>query len=412
MIYWIYAFIGHCVNLSLRIASIYNPKAKHLLKGRKRTIDILRRNLRNDRPRLWFHAASLGEFEQGRPLLEAVREQYPEWQIILSFYSPSGYEVRKDYSGADAVVYLLGDTPREVRCFLNELKPNKAIFIKYDFWGTHLLELRKRQIPTYLVSAIFRPEQFFFKPLGNIYRVLLKSFTTLFVQDQKSIDLLKDIGVTKAICTGDTRFDRVNDIAQKAQLIPSIEEIKRDGSLIIVAGSTWQEDEDGLLRYLSKNKKVKMVIAPHELSRLGNIESKPFKVARLSALQPNHKISDDIQVLIIDCFGLLASIYRYADIAYIGGGFGKGIHNTLEAAVYGVPVVFGANSHKFREAHLLKKCGGGFEVNDFESLHQCLDQLVNNPIFRAHAGRCSRKLVESELGATTKIISEIFPNRF
>lgn len=408
MIYWTYALIGYLINLSLRIAAFYNPKAKQLIEGRSRTIDTLRRTLRKGSPRIWFHAASLGEFEQGRPIIETLREQHPDWQIILSFYSPSGYEVRKDYQAVDAVVYLLGDTPNETRHFLDELQPNKAIFIKYDFWGIHLLELQRRQIPTYLVSAIFRPKQLFFYPWGSIYRKLLYTFTNLFVQDLESVQLLDSIGIKNAILTGDTRFDRVYDIAKKAHQIPAIELLKSDSNFVIVAGSTWQEDEEYLLDYITQKKTIKLVIAPHELNRLESIESKAINTARLSEIESGYKSINNVQVLIIDCFGLLSSLYRYADIAYIGGGFGKGIHNTLEAAVYGLPVVFGPNYQKFREAHLLLECGGGFAVTNKENLHKCLDLLTNDDTVRTKASTYSRQLVESELGATEKIIGKIF----
>lgn len=405
---YIYALAGHCVNLSLRIASLYKPKAERLLAGRKQTLENLRSSLVERRPRLWIHAASLGEFEQGRPLIETVRELAPEWQIVLSFYSPSGYELRHNYEGADCVVYLPGDTPREVRAFLDELRPDKAVFIKYDFWAVLLSELSRRGVRTYLISSIFRAEQLFFKPWGGMYRHLLTCFSKIFVQDKASVALLAGIGIKEVEIAGDTRFDRVEAIAQASSHIAEIEEMKRDGSPLLVAGSTWAEDEHKLKAYADKHHKLKMVIAPHELEHIDRLKQELGEGAvLLSEVRAGLRAVEDVRYLIIDCFGLLSSLYRYADVAYVGGGFGKGIHNTLEAAVYGVPVVFGANYHKFREARLLIDCGAGFSVGDEAELTACLDGLLGSEDTRRRAGKEARQLVEHQLGATERILAEI-----
>lgn len=404
---YLYALVGRCINLSLRIASLYKPKAKLLLDGRSKSLESLRASLVEGRPRIWFHAASLGEFEQGRPLMEVLRRRSPEWQIVLSFYSPSGYEVRHNYEGADAVVYLLGDTPREVRAFLDVLRPDKAVFIKYDFWAVHLSELARRGVETYLVSAIFRAEQLFFKPWGGLYRHLLTCFSHIYVQDQASVDLLASIGIGQVSIAGDTRFDRVETIAQTARSIAEIEAMKKDGSPLLVAGSTWAEDMHYLLGYAKHNPQIKMLIAPHELRESYCDTSWHPQAVRLSEVQSGARRIDDVRYLIIDCFGLLSSIYRYADVAYIGGGFGKGIHNTIEAAVYGVPVVFGAEYHKFREAHLLLASGAGFVVYDEVSLTHQLDELFADAHYRTEAGRKARSVVEAQLGATEQILADI-----
>lgn len=407
----LYALAGHLINTALYIASWRSPKIKAMLRGRRETATKLRQSLSPNRETIWLHASSLGEFEQGRPLIEAIRNQYPGYQMLLSFFSPSGYEVRKDYSEVDCVVYLPGDTPKEVKAFLDIARPKIAIFIKYDFWPFMLSELKRREVKTYLISAIFREKQQFFKPWGGGYRRLLHYFDHLFVQDGASVALLAKHGVSSVSIAGDTRFDRVESIAQKAVSIPEVEELKKDGSMLIIAGSTWAVDEEMLLQHIEQGgSKTKYVIAPHELHeeqiqaiehRLGN------QVARLSQLREKGQMPTEQICLIIDSFGLLSSLYRYADIAYIGGGFGKSIHNTVEAAVYGIPVVFGPKYHKFREAHLLLQNKGGYAVQNGEELSRCLDHLIHDEETRISMGQAARRLVAEQLGATDKIIKKL-----
>lgn len=407
----LYALAGHLINTALYISSWRSPKIKAMLRGRKETGARLKQSLSPERENLWLHASSLGEFEQGRPLIEAIRREYPGYQILLSFFSPSGYEVRKDYSEVDCVVYLPGDTPKEVKAFLDIARPKVAIFIKYDFWPLILSELQHRGVKTYLISAIFREKQQFFKPWGGIYRRLLHCFDHLFVQDEQSVALLAKHGISSVSIAGDTRFDRVESIAQKAVSIPEVEELKKDGSLLIVAGSTWPVDEEMLLNYIERREPYqKFVIAPHELheEHIQSIEQRlGSKVVRLSQLREREQIPTEQICLIIDSFGLLSSLYRYADIAYIGGGFGKSIHNTVEAAVYGIPVVFGPKYDKFREAHLLLQNKGGYSVQNEDELSRSLALLSQDEAVRLSMGQAARRLVAEQLGATEKILKKL-----
>lgn len=404
---YIYALAGHTLNVCLRLMAIRNKKIAKMIRGREQTLARLDAKLSMERPTLWLHASSLGEFEQGRPLIEAIRERQPEWQIVLSFYSPSGYEVQSDYPLVDCVVYLPGDSPREVRAFLDKLRPRCAVFIKYDFWAVMLSELHRRGIPTYLVSGIFRKEQAFFKPWATWYRDLLHCFTHLYVQDEQSVLLLRGIGVEQVSISGDTRFDRVESIAKASQEVKEIEQMSSGGSPLLVAGSTWGVDEEMLCRYAEQHPELKIVFAPHELNHIDDLQARLKGAVRLSQLRAGKEQVQELRYLIIDSFGLLSSIYRYADIAYIGGGFGKSIHNTIEAAVYGIPVVFGPNYHKFREAKLLIEQGGGISVDTEEALFATLDSWLADSKQRSARGRAARLVVESQLGATELILSGI-----
>lgn len=411
MLGYIYSLAGHTLNLGLRIASYRNTKAKEILLGRKKTPSILRSSLDPNRPKIWIHASSLGEFEQGRPLIEYIKAHYPDWQVILSFYSPSGYNVRHNYELADAVVYLMGDTPREVKTFLDASKPDIAVFVKYDFWPVMLGELQRRGVATYLVSAIFREQQLFFKPWGGLYRRVLKYFDHLFVQDEESKARLATIGIRCVSVTGDTRFDRVESIAQEAVSVPQLEVLKSRANPILVAGSTWGVDEEMLMQISDSLPQLSIVYAPHELSeeRMQILESHyGTSICRLSHLRNGKREMEGLSHLIIDSFGLLSSLYRYADIAYVGGGFGKSIHNTIEAAVYGIPVVFGPKYEKFREAKLLIQSGGGYSVDTQQKLLDLLIRLVDNKSVRQQAGEASRALVCSQLGATEMIVKNLF----
>lgn len=399
---------SYSLDCGLSLIAPWHSKVGRMLKGRGETIARMQQMLSPERPTIWVHVSSLGEFEQGRPLIEAIRERYSNYQILVSFYSPSGYEVRSDYKGADCVVYFPGDTPRVVRRFLDVAKPEIAIFIKYDFWPVTLEELKKRGIATYVVSAIFRKDQAFFQWYGTWYRSLLHCFTHIFVQDASSVDLLKAYGISEVSVAGDTRFDRVEAISKNGKNISAIEQLKALGEPLVVVGSSWPEDEAPVLDYLETHKGFRLILAPHELEeeRIAKIEQRfGNQAVRLSFLEANQISLESVRVLIIDCFGLLSSLYRYADLVYIGGGFGKGIHNTVEAAVYGVPIIFGPRYDKFREAKLLIEKGGAFPVGNTQDIFETFDVLLKDSQLRVRAGQASREVVESQLGATEKILS-------
>lgn len=403
-------------NVGIRIASLGNQKAKLWVRGRKNLFQNLQSGLGKDsREVIWFHCASLGEFEQGRPLIERIRTQHPEFKILLTFFSPSGFEVRKNYAGADVVTYLPVDTASNASRFLDIVKPKIAVFVKYEFWLNHLEEIRNRKIPHYLISAIFRNDQIFFKAHGGIFREALKGYTHIFTQDKNSVSLLEKIDVKNVSSAGDTRFDRVAEITAGAKDIPTAATFTVENKMI-VAGSTWKADEDLLIPILKKHFQDgwRMIIAPHEInaSRIQSIES----ALKAVGVSDNHiiRFSDgaihlpsDVRVLIIDNIGMLSSLYRYGNVAYIGGGFGKSIHNTLEAAVYGIPVVFGPMYQKFNEALGLIACKGGFGVHSPKELEVVLDSLLTDDNHRLVAGRNAGEFVKENTGATEKILSVI-----
>lgn len=379
--------------------------------GHRNTWRILRDGIDQTKPWLWFHAASLGEFEQGRPIMECIRKEHPEYSILLTFFSPSGYEVRKNYIGADLICYLPFDTILNVHRFLNLVQPEKAFFIKYEFWPNYLTALKHRQIPTYLVSGIFRQEQLFFKNYAPFYRRLLSSFTHLFVQNQTSIDLLKSIGRTENVSiSGDTRFDRVLEIRAIAKDLPIAEAFAQSAKgNVLIAGSSWPKDEVLFIPYFNEHPELKLIIAPHQIheEHLKSIEAqlkRPFQ--RYTQTSPEHITSCDC--LIIDCFGLLSSIYRYGTIAYIGGGFGTGIHNTLEAAVYGIPVIFGPKFSKFHEAKELIACGGAESIDSEETLVAVLEDWISNDKTRIDAGKMAGEMVKKGSGGTDIVLKTIF----
>jgi 3-deoxy-D-manno-octulosonic-acid transferase len=402
-----YNFAINLYSSAAKLDSLFNKKVKKMIVGQQACFETLRTKIEPDRRYLWFHAASLGEFEQGRPLMEYIRQAYPMYGILLTFFSPSGYEVRKNYEGADIVCYLPFDKPKLVRRFLDLAKPYMAFFIKYEFWKNYLDELHRRQVPTYSVSSIFRANQVFFKSYGKGYRQVLHNFDHLFVQNETSKDLLQGIGVTNVTVAGDTRFDRVQQIRQQAKELPLLEAFKQ-GKLTFVAGSSWQPDEDLFIEYFNHHPEVKLVIAPHVIGEdhLQQIISKvKGKVVRYT--QATMENVQDARCLLIDCFGLLSSIYRYGEIAYIGGGFGTGIHNTVEAAVYGVPVIFGPNHQRFMEAKDLIACGGAFSVNDGNELNDLLDKLLSDSSFLQDTGHRAGSYVSSRIGATDIILKHI-----
>lgn len=396
-------------SLAIQMAAPFNEKAALLNKGRKEVKKKLNTIHRPEGRLIWFHAASLGEFEQGRPVIERLKENEPDTKILLTFFSPSGYEIRKNYAGADYILYLPADTKRNARRLIEQFRPDAAVFIKYEFWYHYLHELYKRKIPTYLISAIFRPQQPFFKKWGGLYRQILGFFNCLYVQDRQSVELLKSIGVHNVCLTGDTRFDRVKQIAEAAREIEKVAAFCH-GRPAVVCGSTWPPDEDLLTEYINNySGKYKWIITPHEIgeSHLKDLLGK----CRKKVLRYSQEVTDpgDYDVLIIDCIGLLSSIYRYGKIAYIGGGFGVGIHNTLEAAVYGIPVIFGPKYRKFNEAVSLIREGGAFSINNISELSEILDSLIQTPVIAEAAGKKALEYVTAQLGATDIISKELSP---
>ena len=406
----IYAAIIYIYIFIIRISSIFNDKAKKFITGRKDWHENLKKKVKSEARYLWFHCPSLGEFEQGRPVIEKIKNNYPGYDIIVTFFSPSGYEIRKNYKGAEIVCYLPFDSSRNSRRFIDLVKPEKAFFIKYDFWFFFITELKKHNIPTYLISAIFREKQIFFRnnPWGKWYRKILLNFEHLFVQDQKSIRLLSNIGIVNVTVSGDTRFDRVGEIARNSANYTAVDKFKGKYPLLI-AGSTWKPDEEILTEFINNHNDIKIIFAPHEvtpgnISRLQNmIKISSFKYSEADKINP-----EDYNVLIIDSIGLLSSLYKYGTIAYIGGGFGVGIHNILEAATFGLPVIFGPNHQKFREAKDLKTEGGAFPVNNYEELTNILNILLNDHEAREKASKICSKYIINNMGSTNLIIKKVF----
>lgn len=406
---FIYNLGMSCYSRLVSLAACRNKKAKKLKEGQKHVFSFLESRLSPEGGYIWFHAASLGEFEQGRPLIEALKREDKNRKILLTFFSPSGYEVRKDYEGADLVCYLPFDLPENVRRFLDLVRPEMAVFIKYEFWKNYLEELHVRKIPVYLISGIFRRSQLFFKPYGGFYRNMLFHFTRLYVQDEASEQLLLSIGITDVKVCGDTRFDRVTDIRKRARALPLLERFVTDASFTLVAGSTWAPDEDILIPYFNDTEGLKLIIAPHEIheGHLSEIESK-LKRPFLRYSEANEANVGSADCLIIDNFGLLSSLYRYGRFAYVGGGFGTGIHNVTEAAVYGIPVIFGPNFGKFREARDLLVCGGGFSVKDASSFASLTERLTGSTDFLHEAGRQAGAYISGHAGASACIYQDLF----
>jgi 3-deoxy-D-manno-octulosonic-acid transferase len=386
------------------LASFFNEKAKLWLDGRNNQHTPAHNNS------IWFHFASLGEFEQGRPVLEQMRTRYPDNKVVITFFSPSGYEIRKDTPLADAVYYLPLDTAKNAREFIDTIKPRMAIFTKYEYWYHYFNELHQREIPLYVISAIFRPGQIFFKWYGGLQRKILGFVTMFFVQDSQSKQLLDGIGINNVIICGDTRFDRVWVNAQHPKSLPIIAEFKNNRQLFI-AGSTWPEDEKLLATLTVKHPNRKFIIAPHEINE--------EKIAKLVSLLPAEsvirysKISNlksqisNLNILVIDNIGMLSSLYKYGNIAYIGGGFGAGIHNTLEAAAFGMPVIFGPNYSKFKEAKDLVALKAGFSINDERELAGITETLIEDEAFYNAASKKAKNYVEENTGATKTIIDYI-----
>ncbi len=438
--------------IGVAIGSLFNKKIKKMWRGEREAVDLLKEKVDPTAKYVWFHAASLGEFEQGRPLIEQLKATHPEYKILLTFFSPSGYEVRKNYEGADIVCYLPLDTIRNARRFLRAVHPVMAFFIKYEFWYNYLHILRHRGVPVYSVSSIFRPGQVFFKWYGRNYAKVLHCITHFFVQNEVSLQLLKGIGIDEATVVGDTRFDRVLQIKEQAKKLPIVEafkgingkgeacndELSEDackrvlskdackgnlsedackgdlsengckGCKVFVAGSSWQPDEDIFIRFFNGHPDWKLIIAPHVIGEdhLAYILDK-LQMKAVRYTQATEQSAAEARCLIIDCFGLLSTIYRYGEIAYVGGGFGVGIHNVPEAAVWGVPVLFGPNNKRFQEAQDLLACKGSFEVTDYDSFNTIISRLISDDKFRHQCGEASANYVKSRSGATDIIMKSV-----
>lgn len=429
--------------IGVAIGSLFNKKIKKMWRGEREAVDLLKEKVDPTAKYVWFHAASLGEFEQGRPLIEQLKATHPEYKILLTFFSPSGYEVRKNYEGADIVCYLPLDTIRNARRFLRAVHPVMAFFIKYEFWYNYLHILRHRGVPVYSVSSIFRPGQVFFKWYGRNYAKVLHCITHFFVQNEVSLQLLKGIGIDEATVVGDTRFDRVLQIKEQAKKLPIVEAFKgingkgdackddlsenackgdlsedacKDnlsengckGCKVFVAGSSWQPDEDIFIRFFNAHPDWKLIIAPHVIGEdhLAYILDK-LQMKAVRYTQATEQSAAEARCLIIDCFGLLSTIYRYGEIAYVGGGFGVGIHNVPEAAVWGVPVLFGPNNKRFQEAQDLLACKGSFEVTDYDSFNTIISRLISDDKFRLQCGEASANYVKSRSGATDIIMKSV-----
>lgn len=398
-------------NIGVWVASFFSRKVRAMWKGEHRTFRVLREKIDPNAMYIWFHAASLGEFEQGRPIMEAIRREHPGYKILLTFFSPSGYEVRKNYDGADVVVYLPIDTKRNARRFLRLTNPVMAFFIKYEFWSNYLHMLKERHVPTFSVSSIFRPNQIFFRAYGKGYGKVLDCFTHFFVQNEESRDLLKSIGIDCVSVTGDTRFDRVLQIRDAGKSLSIVENFvggtAEDRPHVFIAGSSWPPDEDIFIRYFNEHRDWKLIIAPHVIGDdhmkqiLGKLER---KTVRYTEATTENVVG--AECLIIDCFGLLSSIYRYADVTYVGGGFGVGIHNVLEAAVWGKPVIFGPNNKNFQEAQGLLKAGGGFEITSYDDFVGVMRKLADDKVLEQSRERAGG-FVESLAGATRQIMKEV-----
>ena len=402
-----YNFVIYIYLFAVKLVSLFNPKVKLMVKGHSEVFDILKSKIEKDKKYIWFHAASLGEFEQGRPLMERIRRQYPEYKILLTFFSPSGYEVRKNYQGADVICYLPFDTPRNARRFVKLANPCMAFFIKYEFWQNYLKNLQKHHVPTYSVSSIFRKNQVFFRWYGGKYFKVLTRFTHLFVQNKVSKELLATLNIRNVDVVGDTRFDRVIEIFEQAKQLPLVEQFKKN-SMVMVAGSSWQPDEDIFIRYFNEHPEMKLIIAPHVIgeSHLTEIIGK-LKRPYVRYTQATPENVEQADCLIIDCFGLLSSIYRYGEIAYVGGGFGVGIHNVLEAAVSGIPVLFGPNNLRFQEARQLLETKGCFEIHNYEEFKEKMDRLMTDAPYLEKCGKLSGDYVKQHAGASDKVMKAV-----
>ena len=406
---WLYNIGIILYTRCIALAAHWYPKARLWCEGRKGLFERMAEAIKSEDRVVWVHSSSLGEFEQGRPVIEKIRARYPEYKILLTFFSPSGYEIRKNYQGADYIFYLPADTVKDVRRFLDIAHPEVAIFVKYEFWLNMLAELRKREIRSYVISAIFRSNSVFFRWYGSMWRKALRTFRTIFVQNEESKELLAEIGFENVVVAGDSRFDRVAEIARQAKKIDLIDRF-RGSSRLFVAGSTWGPDEELLIRLINDNPSVKFIIAPHEMEEerieriMTEVKGGALRYTRCTPLTS----FGSKQVLVLDTMGMLSSVYGYASWSYIGGGFGVGIHNTLEAATFGLSIAFGPNYHKFKEARDLVTLGAAASVIDYKQLARWFAPLRDNEVFLRKVSRLSREYTLKNQGATDIFLNEMF----
>jgi 3-deoxy-D-manno-octulosonic-acid transferase len=404
----LYNFVILIYSSIIHIVSLFNQKARLWVSGRENWYGKLIQAVTTGDRIVWVHCASLGEFEQGRPVIEKIKAADPGTRILLTFFSPSGYEIRKNYPLADYVCYLPADTPANASRFIDYVKPVYAVFIKYEFWNNYISNLSRYNIPVYLVSGIFRKEQLFFRWYGAFFRKLLSRFTHIFVQNSESVELLKSIGITDVTLAGDTRFDRVSEIAANAKDIPLIEKF-RGNEKLLVAGSSWRGDEEIIAQYINRYpEKMKWIFAPHEIDN-ENIE-RIEKLFRIRSVRYSNfeKDSGESRILIIDNIGMLSSLYRYAHIAEIGGGFSKGIHNILEAAAWSIPVAFGPNYHKFKEAEEMIGCGGAKSFSNYSEFEAVIGSWLEDDLKYRNDALSAGKYVKKHTGSTDLIIKKIY----
>lgn len=410
----LYNLIVQIATFLLKIVALFSPKIKLFTEGRKPVFEILSAKIKATDKTIWFHAASLGEYEQGLPVIEKIKEKYPKHKIVISFFSPSGYEVRKNNLVADATVYLPLDTKKNASKFISLVHPEMVFFIKYEYWPNYLNVLRKLNIPTYLISGIFRENQMFFKWYGGFYRKALESFTYFFVQNESSKKLLLELGKTNIAVSGDTRFDRVMAILDKDNTLDFIETFKNN-SLTIVVGSSWPKDENLLVKYINtSSENVKFIIAPHNI-KSEQIQELKHSISKKVVLfsEKENKNLIDFDVFIIDTIGILTKIYSYADIAYVGGGFGNpGVHNLLEPATFGIPIVIGPNYSHFAEATALVNIGGCISITNQTELNNAFTKLIVNNNLREEKGSICSSFVQKNKGATSIILNQITNKQF
>lgn len=404
----LYTLAIYAYALGIQLATLWSRQASLWTRGRRGAFKRMHQIRKPGEKLVWFHCASLGEFEQGRSVIEAFREKFPDYQLLLTFFSPSGYQVRKHYEEVDYVFYLPLDTPKQVKRFLGIWKPQLVVFIKYEYWYNFLHELQKRNIPTIFVSVTFRPAQYFFQPYGAWFRKYLKGITHFFVQNQTSRDLLNKLGIGEVTVAGDTRFDRVNELSKHPERIRQVESFTNNNR-VLVAGSTWEADEQLIASAMrNMNRPPKLIIAPHQIQESGLERLHQLfgeNTVRFSAIQDH--IPSGVHVVIIDGIGMLSHLYQYGQVAYIGGGFGKGIHNILEAATYGKPVFFGPNYKKFIEARELIERGGAMAVNSADELRQALQSMLSDDAIHSKASQICNHYIQEKTGATTLVINYI-----
>jgi len=405
---FIYNLIVHISWFVLKIAALFNPKIKLFVKGRKETFSILEGSISQDDAIIWVHVASLGEFEQGLPIIEKLKKEYPSYKILISFFSPSGYEVKKNASVGDIVVYLPIDSKRNAQRFVETVNPKLVIFVKYEIWPNFLRILNDKKVPTLLISAIFKKEQVYFKWYGKLIQNALKTFEHFFLQDKKSIELLESIGLMNSTISGDTRFDRVSEILDRDNHLTFMEKFKGE-KLCFIAGSTWPEDEEVLVPFINSSQNdIKCVLAPHNIKK-EHINSLKKSISKKTLLysEINDGSLSDFDVLIVDTIGLLTKIYSYADIAYVGGGFATGLHNTLEPAVFGIPVIIGPHFEGFNEAMALVRKTGILVVNNNEEFTSTMNNLLADNQYLKKTGLINSSFVEENKGASIQIMEHI-----